>query len=46
VWTLAFGSEGGVENGGTNQLFFTAGPGPSPSTIFSEGLFGVITPAP
>lgn len=44
LWDLVFG--GGMEpvNGRTNQLFFTAGPGPTPAQIFSEGVFGVITP--
>jgi hypothetical protein len=45
LWELAFGSGAGGSNGASNQLFLTAGPGPSPSQIFSEGLFGVITSA-
>jgi uncharacterized protein (TIGR03118 family) len=45
LWALQFG-HGAVANGPTNHLFFTAGPAPagSPTLLFSEGLFGVITP--
>jgi uncharacterized protein (TIGR03118 family) len=45
LWSLQFG-HGAVANGPTNHLFFTAGPAPtgSPTLLFSEGLFGVITP--
>ncbi len=46
LWALTFGTgEGGNNSSAANQLFFAAGPGPSPSKIFSEGLFGVIAPA-
>lgn len=44
LWGLAFGSGAGGSNGAANQLFFAAGPGPTPTEIFSQGLFGVITP--
>jgi uncharacterized protein (TIGR03118 family) len=46
LWDLEFG--GGIPsvNGHTNQLFFSAGPGPTAPTDFSEGLLGVIEPAP
>jgi uncharacterized protein (TIGR03118 family) len=37
VWAIQFGQGGGA-NGGTNQLFFTAGP-----NNYANGLFGVIT---
>ena len=45
LWALQFG-HGAAANGPTNHLFFTAGPAPagSPTLLFSEGLFGVITP--
>jgi uncharacterized protein (TIGR03118 family) len=36
LWALAFG-RGGVMNGKSNQLFFTAGP-----NFYANGLFGVI----
>ena len=38
LWALAFGA-GNAGNGGTNQLFFTAGP-----ANYVHGLFGVILP--
>lgn len=38
LWSLAFGA-GNVANGGTNQLFFTAGP-----VGYVHGVFGVILP--
>ncbi len=46
LWGLAFG-RGTAQNGATNQLFFTAGPFPPnhPELLYSEGVFGVITPA-
>jgi uncharacterized protein (TIGR03118 family) len=40
LWGLDFGKGGGA-NGGTNELFFTAGP-----DVYANGLFGVITVAP
>ncbi len=45
LWGLAFGTGAGGSNGASNQLFFAAGPGSTPAHIFSEGVFGVITPA-
>ena len=46
LWDLEFG--GGIPslNGHRNHLFFSAGPGPTAPTDFSEGLFGLIMPAP
>lgn len=45
LWSLQFG-HGAAANGPTNHLFFSAGPAPtgSPSLLFSNGRFGVITP--
>ncbi len=45
LWALQFG-HGATANGPTNHLFFTAGPAPAGNhtLLFSEGLFGVITP--
>ena len=45
LWALQFGGGLRPVNGRANQLFFTAGPGPSPAQIFSQGVFGVISPA-
>jgi len=46
LWALQFG-HGSALNGATNQLFFTAGAAPAgnPALLFSEGLFGMITPS-
>jgi uncharacterized protein (TIGR03118 family) len=40
IWAIQFG-QGNAANGGTNQLFFTAGP-----NAYANGLFGVINVGP